>query len=80
MSHGSKPVRSGQRPAPGSVRRLLLSLFALAALATAWAWAQSGAPAASSGAGTTNEEERLETFVPTEDVAADQAVDFPVDI
>ncbi|MEM8931072.1 MAG: hypothetical protein AAGE94_07845 [Acidobacteriota bacterium] len=56
-------------------RRSLVLLTLLLLLAWAGAYiAQEGR----SGVGT--DEESIETFVPSETVSADQAVDFPVDI
>lgn len=57
-------------------------LLGAALLITAWVWAQGGAPAPGGEASSdeTAAGVELETFVPSEDVAADQAVAFPVDI
>lgn len=70
-----KPKGNDMKNSSRRARRSLLFLGLL--LVFAWAGvyiAQEGR----SGVGT--EKETVETFVPSEEVSADQAVDFPVDI
>lgn len=65
----------------GAVRRSLRLIVLSIVLLSAWVWAQGGSsPPGSAMESTEPETPELETFVPSENVAADQSVAFPVDI